>query len=331
MERDIVSVTLAQYLSHSIDQNPIGSAVKSTILCLSDASKIIARSLSKNGSPDNQMGIRVGDVNSDGDSQKVLDLIADQAIINAITNKHVAAYFSEEQETVLLLEPDGNLIVCADPLDGSSNIDNNMSVGTIFSILPRKNDRFESDYLACDALQPGVNQLSSGFFIYGPQTTLILTTGNGVSAFILDNDEFVQMEWKPKLLHSGRQFAINMSNMRFWSRKVRDFIKKCLDGEEGPFAKNYNMRWCGSLVVDAWRIFREGGIFLYPEDSRKSYEAGRLRLIYEANPIAFLVEQAGGRASNGKIEILRIKPNAIHQRVPLIFGSEEDVVNYESQ
>ena len=324
-------MTLAQYLSHSMVQDKSGFAVKNTILCLADASKIIALSLSKNGLPDYQMGIQIGDLNSDGDSQKLLDIIADKTIIKAITNSHVAAYFSEEQDTVLLLEQKGNLIVCADPLDGSSNIDNNMSVGTIFSILPRKSDIFEPDNLASDALQPGANQLASGFFIYGPQTNLILTTGNGVSAFILDDDEFFLMEWEPKLSHNGRQFAINMSNMRFWSQKAKDFIQKCLDGEEGSLAKNYNMRWCGSLVTDAWRIFREGGIFLYPEDNRTSYEAGRLRLIYEANPIAFLVEQAGGRASNGKIEILKIKPNAIHQRVPLIFGSKGDVKNYESQ
>ncbi len=326
-----MNTTLAQYLSRSIERNSVGLAVKDTIICLSQASKNIAHFLSKNGLLNNEMGIQTGDVNADGDSQKALDVIADHEIIKAIANKDVAAYFSEEQDTVLLLEQKGNLIVCADPLDGSSNIDNNISVGTIFSILPRKNDSFEIDHITNDALQPGVNQLASGFFMYGPQTTLILTIGNGVAAFVLDNDEFVRMDWEPKLTHNGNQFAINMSNMRFWSQKARDYIHKCLDGEEGTFAKNYNMRWCGSLVADAWRIFREGGIFLYPEDSRKNYDTGRLRLIYEANPIAFLVEQAGGRASNGKTEILSIKPNAIHQRIPLIFGSKKDVANYENQ
>ena len=329
--RHIVSASLAQYLSRSIERNSIGFAVKDTIICLSQASKNIAYFLSKNGLLNNQMGSQIGNINVDGDSQKALDVIADKAIIKAIADKDVAAYFSEEQDTVLLLEQKGNLIVCADPLDGSSNIDNNISVGTIFSILPRKNNNYEIDHITNDVLQPGVNQLASGFFMYGPQTTLILTIGNGVAAFVLDNDEFFLMEWKPKLSQSGNQFAINMSNMRFWSQKARDYIHQCLDGEEGNFAKNYNMRWCGSLVADAWRIFREGGIFLYPEDSRKNYDEGRLRLIYEANPIAFLVEQAGGRASNGQTEILSIKPNAIHQRVPLIFGSKRDVANYENQ
>jgi len=326
-----VSESLTNYLSCSLDQNQLGIAIKDTILSLGDASKQIAFSLSKNGLPDNQMGVPIGDTNSDGDFQKALDVFADEAIIAEIANKHVAAYFSEEQDKVLLLEPDGSLILCTDPLDGSSNIDNNLSVGTIFSILPRMNDRFEAKYLENDALQPGVSQLASGFFIYGPQTTLMLTIGNGVAAFILNNNEFVQMQWVPKLPLHGSQFAINMSNTRFWSQKARDYIQKCLDGLDGSFAKNYNMRWCGSLVADSWRIFREGGIFLYPEDRRKNYDTGRLRLVYEANPIAFLVEQAGGRASNGKREILKIKPRAIHERVPLIFGSKGDVINYESQ
>ena len=325
-----MSANLAQYLSKFIDRNQLGESVKDTILRLSNASKLIARSLSKNGLPDNNVGNQIGNVNSDGDFQKELDVIADNAIINSLANKHVAAYFSEEQDTALLLEPDGNLIVCVDPLDGSSNIDNNLSVGTIFSILPRKDNRFEIDHLVYDVLQPGKNQLASGFFVYGPQTTLILTIGNGVAAFILNENEFIRMDWEPKLSQTGNQFAINMSNMRFWSQRAQDYIKKCQDGAEGSFAKNYNMRWCGSLVADAWRIFREGGIFLYPEDSRKNYDSGRLRLIYEANPIALLVEQAGGRASNGETEILKIKPSAIHQRVPLIFGSKEDVINYES-
>jgi fructose-1,6-bisphosphatase I len=181
-----------------------------------------------------------------------------------------------------------------------------------------------------DALQPGENQLASGFFVYGPQTSLILTTGSGVASFILKQGEFIQMEWEPSIPNAGNQFAINISNMRYWSQPATDYIQACLDGVDGPFAKNYNMRWCGSLVADAWRIFRQGGIFLYPEDSRENYHVGRLRLIYEANPVAFLVEQAGGRATDGNVEILKIEPKAIHQRVPLIFGSKDDVFNYES-
>ena len=138
------------------------------------------------------------------------------------------------------------------------------------------------------------------------------------------------MEWEPSIPNAGKQFAINMSNMRYWSQPAADYIQACLAGVDGPFAKNYNMRWCGSLVADAWRIFRQGGIFLYPEDSRENYHVGRLRLIYEANPVAFLVEQAGGRATDGSVEILKIEPKTIHQRVPLIFGSKDDVFNYES-
>ncbi len=329
MER-LVGDRLGDYLSQSIEQDESGVAVKNTILSLSNAAKKIAKFLAKNGLPENQFGTQVGDINSDGDTQKALDLIADENIVTALKNKNVVAYFSEEQESALLLDSEGNLIVCADPLDGSSNIDNNSSVGTIFSILPRKTEDFEAEQLLRDALQSGINQLASGFFVYGPQTSLILTTGKGAAAFLLDKEEFFKMEWEPNLPTKGSQFAINMSNMRFWSKRTRRYIQSCLDGTEGTFAKNYNMRWCGSLVADAWRIFREGGIFLYPEDKRDNYNEGRLRLVYEANPISFLVEQAGGRATDGNTDILNIKPGTLHQRVPLIFGSEEEVNKYES-
>ena len=325
-----MSVSLAHYLQQYVEPNKTGIALTNTILCLCNASKIIAKALCENGLPDNQLGIHVGDINSDGDSQKALDVLADKVIIGSFTNASIAAYFSEEQETALLLEPDGKLIICVDPLDGSSNIDNNLSVGTIFSILPRKSKIFEPEYIMWDALQPGENQLASGFFVYGPQTSLILTTGSGVASFILKQGEFIQMEWEPSIPNAANQFAINMSNMRYWSQPATDYIQACLDGVDGPFAKNYNMRWCGSLVADAWRIFRQGGIFLYPEDSRENYHVGRLRLIYEANPVAFLVEQAGGRATDGNVEILKIEPKALHQRVPLIFGSKDDVLIYES-
>ncbi len=325
-----MSVNLAHYLKKSVEPNETGIALTKTILSLCNASKIIAQALSKNGLPDNQLGIHVGNINSDGDSQKALDLLADKAILESLTDASIAAYFSEEQNTALLLEPDGKLIVCVDPLDGSSNIDNNLSIGTIFSILPRKSKIFQPEHVLLDALQPGENQLASGFVVYGPQTSLVLTTGRGVASFILKQGEFIQMEWKPIIPIEGNQFAINMSNMRYWPQPVSDYIQACLDGIDGPFAKNYNMRWCGSLVADAWRILRQGGIFLYPEDSRENHHVGRLRLIYEANPVAFLVEQAGGRATDGSVEILKIEPKAIHQRVPLIFGSKEDVLKYES-
>ena len=325
-----MSVSLAHYLQQYVEPNKTGIALTNTILSLCNASKLIAEALSENGLSDSKLGIHVGEINADGDSQKALDIIADRTIIESFTNAGIAAYFSEEQDTALLLDPDGQLIVCVDPLDGSSNIDNNLSVGTIFSILPRKSEIFEPEYVLLDALQPGLNQLSSGFFVYGPQTSLILTIGRGVASFILKQGEFIQMEWEPSIPKAGNQFAINMSNMRYWLQPAADYIQACLDGVDGPFAKNYNMRWCGSLVADAWRIFRQGGIFLYPEDSRKNYHAGRLRLIYEANPVAFLVEQAGGRATDGSVKILKIEPKVIHQRVPLIFGSKDDVLNYES-
>ena len=325
-----MSLSLAQYLSKNVEQGVAGIDIKHTILSLSNASKIIAKALAENGLSDSKLGVQIGETNSDGDSQKALDILADKAIIASFENTNVAAYFSEEQDTAMLLKSNGDLIVCVDPLDGSSNIDNNVSVGTIFSILPRKSVIFDNENILLDVLQPGKNQLASGFFVYGPQTSLILTVGSGVAAFILKKDKFLQMDWRPNIPNSGNEFAINMSNMRFWSQSATNYIQACLDGVDGSFSRNYNMRWCGSLVADAWRIFRQGGIFLYPEDNRENYHTGRLRLIYEANPIAFLVEQAGGKATDGNTEILKIKPKAIHQRVPLIFGSKVDVLNYES-
>ena len=183
---------LDHYLSQSIEQDELGFAIQNTILSLSNAAKEIAKSLAKNGLPENQLGTQVGEINSDGDTQKALDLIADENIATALKNKNVVAYFSEERESALLLDPEGKLIVCADPLDGSSNIDNNTSVGTIFSILPRKTEVFEAEQLLRDALQSGINQLASGFFVYGPQTSLILTTGKVLPRFFWTRKSFLK-------------------------------------------------------------------------------------------------------------------------------------------
>ena len=236
----------------------------------------------------------------------------------------VAAYLSEERDDVVTLHDAGDVIVASDPLDGSSNIDTNASIGTIFSILPA----------AGGHLQPGRNQLASGIFVYGPQTTLLVTFGDGVHAFQLAEDgQFYDMGWQVQIPPKTSEFAINASNSRHWMAPVSGYIADCLAGDTGPRQRNFNMRWVGSLVADGWRIFRRGGIFLYPADSRKGYEVGRLRLVYEANPMAMLVCQAGGCASDGHRDILDITPTSLHQRVPLVFGSANEVdefINYGS-
>jgi fructose-1,6-bisphosphatase I len=216
------------------------------------------------------------------------------------------------------------LAVAIDPLDGSSNIDTNVSIGTIFSVLSA-HPRGPSGPI--DAfLQPGSAQLAAGFVIYGPQTALVLALA-GVEVFILDQTtaEFVRVIDSPTIARQANEYAINASNYRYWSAPIRNYIDDCLRGEEGPLSKNFNMRWIASLVAEAYRILVRGGVFLYPGDRRKGYDAGRLRLVYEANPIAFIIEHAGGVATNGTQRLLDLRPSSVHQRTPLIFGAADEV------
>ncbi|ADE39656.1 class 1 fructose-bisphosphatase [Candidatus Puniceispirillum marinum] len=262
------------------------------------------------------LGAIKGSANADGDDQKALDVLADDEITAQLHTAGVAIYLSEEQDTPIPLHADGTLIVASDPLDGSSNIDTNVSIGTIFSIMPA----------AGGSLQCGRNQLAAGFFVYGPQTTLLLTLGDGVLAFQMDDDGFFcDMGWQVAMPADTQEFGINTSNQRHWHAPVKAYIDACLDGRDGELKRNYNMRWVGSLVADAWRIFRRGGVFLYPADCRDGYSQGRLRLVYEANPVAMLVEQAGGKATNGTDSILDIQPQDLHERVAFIFGSMNEV------
>lgn len=270
------------------------------------------------------LGAIKGSANADGDDQKALDVLADDVITAQLCDAGVAIYLSEEQDAPIPLNDEGTLIVASDPLDGSSNIDTNVSIGTIFSIMPA----------AGGALQSGRNQLAAGFFVYGPQTTLLVTLGGGVLAFQMDDDGcFCDMGWQVVMPSDTHEFGINASNQRHWHAPVKAYIDDCLDGRDGALKQNYNMRWVGSLVADAWRIFRRGGVFLYPADRRDGYTQGRLRLVYEANPVAMLVEQAGGKATDGINSILDIEPKDLHERVPFIFGSMNEVdviVGYHS-
>ncbi len=297
-------------------EDPLFEAAAEAVIALAMAAANIAAMI-RLPDDDGALGAVRGSTNVDGDDQKALDIIADEMIQNELREvKTVASYLSEEQDAAVQINGDGTVIVASDPLDGSSNIDTNVSIGTIFSILPA----------AGGLLQAGRNQIAAGFFVYGPQTTLLVTFGKIVMAFQLDDDgEFYAMDWQVKIAPDTDEFAINASNMRQWHSDVDAYIKDCLAGATGPRVQNFNMRWIGSLVADAWRIFRRGGIFLYPADSRSGYGTGRLRLVYEANPIALLVEAAGGKATDGDGPILDLLPPTIHARVPFIFGSSNEV------
>ncbi len=263
--------------------------------------------------------------NVDGDVQKELDIRANDLIIDELRSAPVAWVASEELDDPIELNKGAPMYVAIDPLDGSSNIDTNVSVGTIYSVMPMKCDK--GDTATACFLQKGDRQVAAGYVIYGPQTALVMTLGEGTHIFTLNPDtgEFCLTMAGVSISEDTNEFAINSSNSRRWDGHVRAYIDDCLKGEEGPHNKNYNTRWIASLVAECHRIMSRGGIFLYPGDRRPGYQSGRLRLAYECNPIAFLTEQAGGAASDGHQRILEIEPNDIHQRAPMIFGSINEV------
>jgi len=286
---------------------------------LADKASDISRIISAGDGLGNTSGAQ----NADGDSQKALDVLADGEFLEAArASGAVAAYCSEEQDRVVVIDESAPLIVAIDPLDGSSNIDVNVSVGTIISVLPNPGGD-----LQLSAMQPGDRQVAAGFFVYGPQTKFYLTTGNGTDLYLMDptTGTFLLVDEGIKIPSETSEYAINASNSRHWSVPVQRYVNDLLLGDEGPRERNFNTRWVGSLVAEAGRIFNRGGIFLYPVDRRPTYENGRLRLIYEANPVAFLVEQAGGAATDGVARILEKSPTETHQRTALVFGSKTEV------
>ena len=266
--------------------------------------------------------------NVQGEVQKKLDVITNDIMVNALNwTGHLAGMASEEVDDIIAIPaqyPKGKYLALFDPLDGSSNIDVNLTVGTIFSIL---RCREGVGPVAEDFLCKGSEQVCAGFVLYGPSTMMVLTTGHGVNGFTLDQDigEFILTHPSMKIPEETSEFAINMSNQRFWEPPVKRYIEECLQGTEGPREKNFNMRWIASLVAEVYRILTRGGVFLYPYDLRDLSKSGRLRIMYEANPMAFIIEQAGGACSTGRERILDIKPSHIHQRVPLILGSKREV------
>jgi len=266
--------------------------------------------------------------NIHGEVQKKLDIITNDIMINTLNwGGNLAGMTSEEVDEIIAIPkqyPKGKYLALFDPLDGSSNIDVNLAVGTIFSILHCHADDEPNTE---DFLQKGTNQVCAGFVLYGPSTLMVLTTGNGVNGFTLDQDigEFMLTHPSMRIPEETSEFAINMSNQRFWEAPVQRYIDECLQGNEGPRGKNFNMRWIASLVAEVYRILTRGGVFLYPLDLRKPLTEGRLRIMYEANPMAFIIEQAGGSCSTGRERMLDIKPTSIHQRVPVILGSKNEV------
>lgn len=302
------------------DRKPVAQTVQT----LANVSKTISGCI-KQGRLAGAMGAIVGS-SSDGDAQKELDRLTNVLVIEALQKAPVAYIASEELvDAVATANPEAPLVVAADPLDGSSNVDTNVSIGTIFSILPRREDA--NDATNSHFLQPGSRQVAAGYVIYGPHTALVLTLGAGTHIFTLDpgDGQFKLTLENIRVPTTTHEFAINASNYRHWEPLVRAYIDDCLQGREGPRGKNFNIRWIGSMVAECHRILVRGGVYLYPGDAREGYADGRLRLIYEGNPVAFLMQQAGGLASTGRMRILDIIPSDVHQRVPLIFGSAEEV------
>lgn len=300
------------------------AAIADTVSRLADAAVRVRDTINQGalGSAPKIAGVRS---NADGDVQKDLDIFADNTFLEALRQAPVALYASEELDDPVLLNADAPLAIAIDPLDGSSNIETNVSIGTIFGILPALGA--PGDDPAATFFQPGSKLLGAGFFIYGPQLALVLSLGSGTHIFVFSTrlGAFVQQYESRIIGPRTSEFAINAANYRHWNEEIRLYVDDCLKGSEGPRERDFNMRWIASLVADTYRILMRGGVFVYPADNRKGYGNGRLRLVYEANPIAYLIEQAGGAATDTVDRILDMTPEALHQRVPFCFGSSKEV------
>lgn len=319
--------TLTRYLiQEERNKGVIGADLRLLIEVVSRACKYISIAVGKGGLAD-VLGA-AGSDNVQGEAQKKLDVISNEILLEANEwGGHLAAMASEEMDLPHQIPhryPKGEYLLLFDPLDGSSNIDVNVSIGTIFSVL-RCPEGVEPDENAF--LQAGTRQVCAGYAVYGPTTLLVLTVGDGVSAFTLDRESgaFVLTQENMRIPEDTKEYSINSSNQRYWEEPVQRYIGELQQGKEGPRGKDFNMRWVGSMVADVHRILSRGGIFMYPKDRKDPNKPGKLRLMYEANPMAFVVEQAGGAATNGKDRILDIQPTALHQRVAVVLGSKNEV------
>jgi fructose-1,6-bisphosphatase I len=321
-------ISLTQHLVEEQRQHHnIPAELRLLIEVVARACKTISHSVGKGALGDVLGALETENVQ--GEVQKKLDVISNEILLEANEwGGHLAAMASEEMEEIHPIPnryPKGEYMLVFDPLDGSSNIDVNVSIGTIFSVL--KAPEGMSAPTEKDFLQPGTKQVAAGYAVYGPQTMLVLTTGNGVNCFTLDREmgSWVLTQRTMQIPTKTKEFAINMSNQRHWYPPVQRYISELLAGSTGPRGTDFNMRWIASMVADVHRILTRGGIFMYPADVRDPSKPGKLRLMYEANPMAFIVEQAGGMATDGKHRILDIQPEKLHQRVPVILGSRDEV------
>jgi fructose-1,6-bisphosphatase I len=321
-------ISLTQYLvEQQREHGRIPAELRLLIEVVARACKRIAVSVNK-GALGDVLGT-AGTENVQGEVQKKLDVISNEVLIEANEwGGHLAAMASEEMDTIHVVPnryPQGEYLLVFDPLDGSSNIDVNVSIGTIFSVLRKVGHHHgvsEQDFL-----QSGRAQAAAGYCVYGPQTQLVLTVGDGVAIFTLDREmgSWVLTAENVQIPEDTKEFAINMSNKRHWAPPVTRYIDECLAGTDGPRGKDFNMRWIASMVADVHRILTRGGVFLYPWDQREPNKAGKLRLLYEANPMAFVVEQAGGLCTDGHQRMMDVVPGKLHQRVAVVLGSRNEV------
>ncbi|STZ76714.1 class 1 fructose-bisphosphatase [Bergeriella denitrificans] len=313
--------TLAQFLPQHLQQHAIPAELGSVLATVA-AACIDINAKVRLGALSGVLGM-AGTGNVQGEDQKKLDVIANDMLIAALqADANVAGLASEEEDTFVAAHPDGGYLVLFDPLDGSSNIDVNISVGTIFSILPKPEGALDTQSF----LQKGSAQAGSGYVLYGPQTQLVFTLKHGVFVFTLnEQNEFVLTQENPQVPAATKEFAINMSNRRHWLAPMQQYIDELLAGDTGPRGKNYNMRWVASMVAEIHRILMRGGVFMYPQDTRDLSKPGKLRLMYEANPMSLIMAQAGGAAGNAVQDMLDIQPEGLHQRVAVVMGSAEEV------
>ncbi|MBI5269800.1 MAG: class 1 fructose-bisphosphatase [Burkholderiales bacterium] len=330
--------TLTRYLIEQRRRHPQASGeLNALLLDVSLACKAIARIVARGALGPARPDAAPGPVNVQGEAQKPLDRLANDIFLRMNEwNGHLAGLASEELEAPWQIPeayPRGKYLLLFDPLDGSGNIDVNVSVGSIFSVLRAPGELVSNGRAATpeDFLQAGATQVAAGYALYGPATLLVLSVGHGVVVFTLDPDlgEFVLSQADVQVPADTQEFAINTSNARFWEPPVKRYVDECLAGRTGPRDKDFNMRWIASLVAEAHRILMRGGVFLYPRDTKDPARPGRLRLLYEANPVGFLMEQAGGRASTGRQPLLALTPSALHQRIALVFGSANEVARIE--
>ncbi len=327
-------VTLSHYLNQEQRRLGRSGAFTGLMTDILTACKMISHEVNR-GALAGNLGV-AGSSNIQGEEQKKLDVLANEIFLHMNSQLgSYAAMASEEMEEVQLVQgANGRYLLLFDPLDGSSNIDVNISVGTIFSILrlPEGVDASAEGAF----LQPGVQQVAAGYALYGSSTMMVLTTGNGVHGFTLDQNigMFVLTHPHMRIPEDTQEYAINASRARFWEQPVKRYVDECLAGKDGPRGKDFNMRWVASMVAEVHRILCRGGVFMYPMDAENKKKGGKLRLMYEANPMAFIIEQAGGLASTGRQRMLDVQPTALHQRVPVILGSKNEVqrlVDYHTE